>query len=130
VAAPLRCGVQMVRKQPQCRPLTRIGTLIATFAIAPAALGQRAFWCARYERQLGDGSPLSSLMTAKDWRSARASPRDGVRRKRGAKPRPDEQPAGRASQGIVKSTVINGQARMLSSRGGRGASDALRPDRT
>jgi hypothetical protein len=23
-------------------------------------------WCAEYERQLGGGSPLSSLMTAKD----------------------------------------------------------------
>jgi len=34
--------------------------------------------CAEYERQLGGGSPLSSLMTAKDQRSARASSRGGV----------------------------------------------------
>jgi len=47
--------------------------------------------CAEHVRQLGGVSPLHNLMEVKCQRSARASPRGGVRRKRGAKPRPDEQ---------------------------------------
>src|SRR4051794_13729597 len=47
--------------------------------------------CAEHVRQLGGASPLHNLMEVKCQRSARASPRGGVRRKHGAKPRPDEQ---------------------------------------
>jgi hypothetical protein len=39
----------------------------------------RFFLCAEPERQLGGGRPLSSLMAAKDWRSARASSRGGLK---------------------------------------------------